>query len=162
MDRRLFFRAILGAPVLGAAAAVPAERVVMARAEVPTCECGFAFWVHRAYLETDLGAGKLSGIAADRDIPRCEYMECLNERCAHFGRPFGIPRVQLAPANPDLVKFVREELARQAEREREWKRKYEDMFVADQQRVYDAILTGEPRPFQARPLPTFAQIYRLG
>lgn len=35
-----------------------------------------------------------------------------------------------------------------------------DLFVADQQRVYDAILTGECAPFEARQLPTFAQILR--
>jgi hypothetical protein len=37
-----------------------------------------------------------------------------------------------------------------------------NLMVADQQRIYDAILTGEPRPFQPQALPTFAQIYRMG
>jgi hypothetical protein len=36
------------------------------------------------------------------------------------------------------------------------------VLVRDQQRVYDAIVTGETRPFEARELPAFATIMRLG
>lgn len=34
------------------------------------------------------------------------------------------------------------------------------LFVADQQRVHDAILTGNCAPFEPKELPTFAQILR--
>lgn len=137
MERRHFFRALIGAGPLIAAAAPAKPRPVMARGRIPVCECGFEFEVRRAYTDQDnfeTGGGLLksnawpAGIASDREHPFNEYMVCHNLKCAHHDKPFAVPRVELAPADPRMVAFVKEQLAREAE---EYRRRKEEQAARD-------------------------------
>jgi hypothetical protein len=122
MKRRLFFRALIGASAPAAAVAMPAaaKPVVMARAKMPACECGFQFVREKLFTDDDCAEGKRAGlfggrtmihqdgIPADNPTPTYEYMYCDNRRCRHFGVPFALPRIALEPADPEAVRRIAE------------------------------------------------------
>jgi hypothetical protein len=116
MNRRLFFRSLIGGAASGAAAAeVPAAKPeperILARAPIPRCVCGFEFMVVSAWTPDDWHDGARggmfeSGILADNPTPGQQYMTCQNLRCSLHGKAFLLPTVEIVPAPPSLKRTV--------------------------------------------------------
>jgi hypothetical protein len=129
MDRRLFFRALVGsAPAAALAAPKKPEPTVAYHLCIPLCECGFQFMVRKAYTPADDWNGERGGlfgggIVADNPTPTKEYMVCDNRKCRHYEVAFSIPTVQLERADAGLKKAVDLSLDEEARRYEELNRK---------------------------------------
>ena len=101
MERRSFFRALFGAPVIaGAAVTLPKAPAPQLRGrDFETCECGFGFERRVAFLRADQydGArgGVLYNIPADNPLPSYEYMVCVNAKCRQFAHPLALSLIHI-------------------------------------------------------------------
>ncbi len=111
MRRRLFFRALVGAPVVAVSQANSTPEPVLAKLnQIPDCACGFEFVIRRVHSED---YSKLLG----------EYMTCRNPGCRNFRKLFALPTVALTPFDPGRGAALERERLRQekaaiAEKER--------------------------------------------
>lgn len=142
MKRRLFFRALLGAPA--AAVAVTSEpKAGVGYANLGTsCECGMDHWIH----------GHTFPASQER------FATCRNPSCRLYDVPIALARTELLPADPEIVRRVRmeeeaEHAAAQA-REREiGKPEYLRQFAEWDTIPRGSIVAGTLRPqlFLQRP-----------
>lgn len=108
MNRRLFFRSLVGAPAIAVAAPsdfVQAELVMMSPVTGRMCECGWEFLRYTA--------------APDKAGDRHAYMVCFNQRCPHYKRPLAIPTAPIFAANPNVVANVDASMRQQEQLRRE-------------------------------------------
>jgi hypothetical protein len=108
MQRRTFFRSLLGAPAAAIAAPAKPEPVI-ARGAYPTCECGYAYVRHVLDPFRPKGSSR----------PVEEYIECLNPNCRHFRKALAMPTVAMESADPELVRTI---AAQERDARRDWER----------------------------------------
>jgi hypothetical protein len=98
MDRRSFFRALIPAAAVPAVAATakPGPAPLL-EAAMPLCECGGYMELHGRW---DVYRGQWRMVD--------KFWICSRAGCTLEGVPFAPPTVTVQPADPDLVKRVRE------------------------------------------------------
>lgn len=91
MNRRLFFRALMGAPA-AAIAKAPSSSGLEAIANADTCgSCQHHLYAH----------------GSRYDSPVSMYWTCPNKECRQYDLPMVSPKIQMLPADLEIVRRVR-------------------------------------------------------